>query len=296
VLGRFRSLVAAVVLAAVAACGAPAGPTVDPDSTGPTVPVGAARLPRPAHVLVVVFENKSAAQVLGSAAAPYLTSLAEKGADFTRAHGVAHPSEPNYLALFSGSTHGVMTDACPLTLPGAPNLAEQLRAAGRSFIGYAESLPRPGYQGCGAGDYARKHAPWVNFPSLPSDLSQPFSRFPTSLSALPTVAFVVPNLCNDMHSCSVATGDRWARAHLEPYVRWGRAHAGLLVVTFDEDDGRSANHIATFLVGPMVRRGSYRQVIDHYNVLRTLEEMYGLAPLGEARRARPLDCWSSSPS
>jgi acid phosphatase len=181
-----------------------------------------------------------------------------------------------------------------VTYPAAPNLAAQLRAAGRTFVGYAESLPASGYQGCGSGDYARKHAPWVDFLALPRNLSQPFSRFPASFARLPTVAFVVPNLCNDMHSCSVATGDRWARAHLAPYVQWARTHASLLIVTFDEDDGSSTNHIPTFLVGPMVRPGSYRQVIDHYNVLRTLEEMYGLAPLGEAARARPLACWSPS--
>jgi acid phosphatase len=110
------------------------------------------------------------------------------------------------------------------------------------------------------------------------------------------MAFVVPNLCNDMHSCSVATGDRWARRHLAPYVAWARGNNSLLVVTFDEDDGTKANRIPTFLVGPMVRPGAYPQVIDHYNVLRTFEEMYGLAPLGEAGRARPLACWPAAPS
>jgi acid phosphatase len=157
-------------------------------------------------------------------------------------------------------------------------------------------LPSPGYQGCSAGDYARKHAPWVDFPSLPASIGQPFSRFPASFAALPTMAFVVPNLCNDMHSCSVATGDRWARQHLAPYVAWARGNYSLLVVTFDEDDGTKANRIPTFLVGPMVRSGAYPQAIDHYDVLRTFEEMYGLAPLGEAGRARPLACWSSAPS
>jgi acid phosphatase len=291
--GVFRAVTAvlATALIAVTACGAPAGPTADPDSTGPVIPSTGAGLPRPAHVLVVIFENKSASEVIDSSAAPYLTSLAARGAEYVRAHGIAHPSQPNYLALFSGSTHGITSDSCAVTLPHRPNLAGQLRAAGRSFVGYAESLPAPGYSGCKAGDYARKHAPWVDFPDLPAGLGQPFSRFPSAFGSLPTVAFVVPNLCNDMHDCPVHTGDRWARLHLAPYVAWARGHDSLLIVTFDEDDGTKSNLIPTLLVGPMVRPGAYRQLIDHYNVLRTIEDMYGLAALGLARRARPVSCW-----
>jgi acid phosphatase len=236
---------------------------------------------------VVVFENKDAATVLGAADAPYLNQLAGEGAALTDAHGVTHPSQPNYLALFSGSTQGVTDDSCPQSFTG-PNLAEQLQAAGRSFTGYSESLPSPGYTGCRAGRYARKHNPWVDFPALPASLNQPLSALPADFSALPTVAFVVPDLCSDMHSCPVATGDAWARAHLAPYVAWAGTHDSLLVVTFDEDEGSSANHIPSFLLGPMVRRGASAQRVDHYGLLRTIEDMYGLAPLGEAAHAQPL--------
>ncbi|MGB7755497.1 MAG: hypothetical protein WBL23_05495, partial [Salinisphaera sp.] len=38
---------------------------------------------------------------------------AADGALFQRAYGVTHPSEPNYLALFSGSLQGVRSDSCP---------------------------------------------------------------------------------------------------------------------------------------------------------------------------------------
>jgi acid phosphatase len=244
-------------------------------------------VPSPAHVVVVLFENKDAGAVLGASDAPYLNQLAGEGATLTDAHGVAHPSQPNYLALFSGSTQGVTDDSCPQSFT-APNLAEQLRAAGRSFTGYSEGLPSPGYTGCRIGRYARKHNPWVDFPALPASVNQPLSALPHDYSALPTVAFVVPDLCSDMHSCPVATGDEWARAHLASYAAWARTHDSLLVVTFDEDEGSSANHIPTFLLGPMVRRGASAQRVDHYGLLRTIEDMYRLAPLGEAARARPL--------
>ena len=106
----------------------------------------------------------------------------------------------------------------------------------------------------------------------------------------------MPNLCNDMHDCGVAAGDAWAKQHLPAFVAWARDHNSLLVVTFDEDNGSRANHIATLLVGPMVTAGTYDQRIDHYGVLRTLEDMYGLPPVGQAADAEPLTgVWSDSP-
>jgi phosphatidylinositol-3-phosphatase len=235
----------------------------------------------------VIFENEDAGSVIGAAEAPYLTSLAATGATFEDAHGELHPSQPNYLALFSGSTQGVTDDSCPQTFSG-PNLGAQLLAAGRTFTGYSEDLPAAGYTGCGAADYARKHNPWVDFPALPAAVNQPYSAFPSDFSALPTVAIVVPNLCNDMHNCGVAAGDRWAAAHLAGYADWARTHNSLLAVTFDEDRGSTANHIATFLVGQMVHPGPSRQRIDHYSLLRTIEGMYGLEPIGAAAQAQPI--------
>jgi phosphatidylinositol-3-phosphatase len=181
----------------------------------------------------------------------------------------------------------VTDDSCPRSFR-APTLVGQLQDSGRTFAAYSEDLPTAGFVGCSAGGYARKHAPWTDFPALPSSVNQPYSALPADLGRLPTVAFVVPNLCDDMHDCSVATGDVWARGHLAGYVSWAREHDSLLVVTFDEDDGGSANRIPTFLVGPMVRAGTSDQRIDHYSVLRTLEDMYGLPPLGKAAAAAPI--------
>jgi acid phosphatase len=245
--------------------------------------------------MVVVFENEDAQKIVGGPDAPYLTSLASAGATFTDAHGEAHPSQPNYLALFSGSTQGVTDDSCPQALAG-PNLAAELATAGRTFVGYSEDLPSQGYTGCGTGRYARKHNPWVDFGDLPSSVNQPYSALPTDFADLPTVSFVVPNLCDDMHDCGVAAGDAWARQHLSAYVAWAQQHDSLLVVTFDEDNGSAANHIATVLVGPMVTTGAYDQRIDHYSLLRTVEDMYGLPPVGHAAAAAPLTgIWSGTP-
>jgi acid phosphatase len=258
-----------------------------PSSSGGAGVAASGGLPVPDHVLVVIFENEDAEKIVGGAQAPYLTSLAASGATFTDAHGERHPSQPNYLALFSGSTQGVVDDSCPQTFSGA-NLAAQLQAAGRTFVGYSEDLPSAGYTGCGIAGYARKHNPWVNFPDLPAGVNQPYSALPADFADLPTVSFVVPNLCNDMHNCGVAAGDRWARGHLAGYAAWAQQHNSLLVVTFDEDNGSSANHIATILAGSMVKPGTSGQRIDHYSLLRTVEDMYGLSPIGAAADAQPL--------
>ncbi len=258
----------------------------------PEVPVATVpgSVPRPDHVLVVVFENKGYDQVVGKAAAPYLTSLAREGANFTDAHGENHPSQPNYIALLSGSTHGVTDDSCPQDLGAGPTLASQLLESQRGFAGFSEAQPAPGFAGCTTPDglYARKHNPWVDFSSVPVTANLPMSQFPRDLSALPTVAVAIPNMCNDMHDCPVRTGDAWARDHLSFYLAWVKTHNSLLVVTFDEDGNTGTNHIPTIMVGPMVRPGDIAGRIDHYTLLRTLEDMYELPALGTAASRSPV--------
>ena len=196
-----------------------------------------AALPRPAHIVILIDENHAFSQINGPAT--YLTSLAKGGALFTQSFAIRHPSEPNYLALFSGSTQSVTNDSCPHTFTGA-NLASRLNAASLTFAGYSESMPSDGYTGCTSGPYARKHNPWVNFSNVPSSQNLRFSRFPTDFTTLPTVSIVVPNLNDDMHDGSVSTGDTWAKNHIDAYAQWAKTHNSLLIVTFDGTAARTA--------------------------------------------------------
>ncbi len=261
-------------------------------------------LPRPDHVVIVIEENHSLAQIMDSPAAPYLNALMQDGALVTRSYGIVHPSQPNYLALFAASTEGDTANQCPLALT-VPNLRSTLAEAGRSFAGYSEDLPAVGSTDCVAGSYARKHNPWVNWQSspinhVPASENRPFSDFPTDFSTLPTVSFVVPNQQNDMHDGKdpdrIQRGDQWLKIHLNRYVQWAETHNSLLIVTWDEDDGKSDNHIPMVVVGPMVRRGRYDERIDHYGLVRTIEEMYGAQPVGMSRQARPLSTIWNAPS
>jgi acid phosphatase len=245
-------------------------------------------VPEPAHTVVVVMENHSYTDIIGNTAAPFINELGRSGALFTRSYAITHPSEPNYLALFSGSTQGVTDDGCPNRFT-APNLAADLIKAGKTFAGYAEDIPGPGSPVCSAGDYARKHVPWADFGNVPSSVSLPFTSFPaTAFVRLPSVSFVIPNLCHDMHDCSVAAGDAWLRANIGPYADWAMRHNSLLVLTWDEDDGSQDNHITTIFAGQMVRPGRYAEPITHYRVLATIEAAYTLSRDAQAATAAPI--------
>src|SRR5205814_308528 len=161
---------------------------------------------------------------IGNTSAPYINALAAQGALFTNSFGVTHPSQPNYLALFSGSTQGLTDDSCPHTFSSA-NLGKNLVAAGRSFTGYSESLPAAGSTVCSSGAYYRKHSPWVDFSNIPTSANQPLTSFPSSnFATLPTVSFVIPNVNDDMHDGTIKTADTWLKARIDPYVQWAKIH------------------------------------------------------------------------
>jgi phosphatidylinositol-3-phosphatase len=262
------------------------------------------QLPRPDHIVMVIEENHSYSQIIESPDAPYINSLAAHGAVFTQSFGVTYPSLPNYLALFSGSTQGITDNSCPHNFT-TPNFGYALLAAGLTFAGYSEDLPSVGSLICSVGLYARKHNPWVNWQDslangLPATANLPLTGFPTEYDKLPTVSVIVPNQVNDMHNgknpAAIQTGDRWLQEHLDAYVQWAERHNSLLIVTWDEDNKKENNRIVTLFVGPMVQAGRYEQRITHYNVLRTIEELYGLSHAGASAEAAPIiQIWKVPP-
>ena len=276
------------VLGAVALTGLAASPLAT------RVSLAAAAIPQPSHVVIVVEENKSEGRIIGNKSAPFITALAAGGANMTESFAETHPSEPNYLALFAGNTFGVTKDLCPVNGGAAPNLASELLAAGYTFVGFSEGLPAAGSPACSAGKYARKHVPWANFTNVPAANSLPFSAFPAGNYAnLPTVSFVIPNNDDNMHDGSIAQADTWLNRQLSGYANWAAANNSLLIVTWDEDDKSQSNQIPTVIYGAHVRPGTYNEQINHYNVLATLEQMYGLPKTGNAALAPAIaSIWS----
>ncbi|MFG1878759.1 alkaline phosphatase family protein [Sphaerisporangium sp. NPDC049003] len=240
----------------------------------------AASVPSPSHVVVVVLENHAYSQVIGSSSAPYINSLKTGGANLTQFYAETHPSQPNYYAMFSGGTQGITGDGCvTIGFSSAANLGSELIAAGKTWASYNEGLPSQGSTVCtsSGGKYAQKHNPWFGFRNVPASTAYTMAQFPTDYTRLPTVSFVVPDLCNDMHDCSVSTGDTWLKNKLGAYATWAKSNNSLLVVTFDEDNRLSGNRIATVVYGqPVVPGSTSATTYNHYNLLRTLEDMAGL--------------------
>src|SRR5450432_376501 len=267
-------------------------------------------IPRYDHVVIVIMSTKSNNDILASASAPYINgTLITTGASFNASYALADTAQPNYIALFSGSSQGVTDETCPETF-SVGSLAQQLVAAGLSFIQYSEDMPSIGYTSCGSGLYARKHNPVPDFTGVSVASNQPYTNFSGAIAGatLPTITFVVPNLCNDMHgdltSCNLSTsglvalGDLWLQNNLPQYLTSASAQNGLLIVTWDQGGGNAgyaATLIPTIFLGPHVKPDYVSStVINHYSVLRTLEDMYGLTALGNASATQPItDIWDA---
>ena len=246
---------------------------------------------RPDHVLVLLLENHSYLEIKDSTKAPYINSLLVDplAAAFTQSFALTHPSQPNYIMLFSGSNQGIINDNVPTNLPfTAPNLGASLLQNGFTFVAYSETLPSVGFTGATSGSYARKHCPWVNWQGsptngIPSNLNQPFTAFPTDYTKLPTLCFVIPNLLDDMHDGTVGAADTWIKNNLKKYVEWCKANNSLFILTVDEDDKTEGNQIYSIILGQDIKAGTYAQPITHYNFLRTLEDLYGLPYAGASK-------------
>lgn len=273
-------------------------------STAFAHPEAPVNLPLPSHTVILVLENHAFSQIINSTNTPYINQLASTGALFRQSFGLTHPSQPNYLMLFSGSNQGVTNDNPPKNMPfTTPNLGASLLATKHTFTGFSEDLPAVGFTGATSGQYASKHSPWVYWqgqgPNLmPPEVNRPFSDFPKDFNTLPDVAFVIPNLDDDMHnglfSGVIKVGDKWLKDNIDSYVQWAKTHNSLLILTFDEDNYFNGNNIATVFWGPMVKPGVYSEKFGHYNILRTLEDMYKLPYAGESANVAPItDCWQT---
>jgi len=244
-------------------------------------------------------ENKEQGRVLGRPDAPFLTGLGRRGGVAANSFGVRHPSLPNYIALVSGSTQGITDDCTSCTAP-APNLAGQLERAGRTWAAYLEGLPAPCARPAFAGRYAKKHDPFAYDPAIAARPARcrrrmPLARLATDVrrDRLADFVLITPDLCHDTHDCGVAAGDRFL-ARIVPGLLPALGPHGMLVVTYDEGDsdrgccgGSHGGRIATVLAGPDVAAGArMTRPIDHYGVLATVEDAFGLRRLAAARDPR----------
>ena len=291
-----RSLAPAAALPGAAGAALPLFPpgSAAPAASPPAIPVFD-------HIYLIVMENHEFGSIVGSSDAPYINGLIRRYGLATRMTAVAHPSQPNYLALFAGSTFAVHDDGVHhLT---AKNLVDQLQAHDRTWRVYAQNLPAQCSQVFGSkgpvdlaglpGWYARKHEPAITFNDIAGSSTR-CARITHLAGFNPAAAdfeLIVPNMSNDMHDGTIAQGDAFLRAFV-PRITSSAAFAkSLLIITWDEGGSSigGGGRVATIVVSPQVPRGFRSNVAHtHYSVLRTIEDSWGLGCLNQACKANNL--------
>jgi hypothetical protein len=237
------------------------------------------------HEVIVLEENHNFDQV-DSVAMPYLHSLIAQGGLATQYYANTHPSIGNYFWLTTGQLI-TNNDSYSLTV-SEDNIVRQLLAAGKTWKSYAEDLPSVGFTGQSSGLYARKHNPLSFFSDVVNDSLQikrlvPFTQFAADLAGdtLPNYAFVVPNLCNDAHNCSLPTADAWLQTHIAPLLASPTFQTdGLLIIVFDESDTDNTNgggRVVWAVISPKAKSGfTSTTLYQHENTLRLMAEGLGL--------------------
>lgn len=280
----------------------------------------------PAHhfdrVVIVVLEN---ADYERSIQDPNLTALAAHGASFTNFHALFHPSYPNYLAMIAGTDFGLHRRGSFLgdkqvNLPNDAahkTIADRLIAAGLDFKQYAEELPEGPcpwnlsgqHVSEKKGNYVRRHVPFMSFREVQEKWCDRVIRVDSGKSdnyfvqdakkGLVAYSLYTPNMNHDGHDTTVAVAGAWVKKFLDDSFPEKLRKGTLVVVTFDESGGNEDNRIFTLFLGDMVKEASQQDPkalgkrYTHYNVLRTIEDNFGLEPLtANDRDAVPItDIW-----
>jgi hypothetical protein len=281
---------------ATSAAASPGAPAVSSHLAAP--PPAATSVPAFSHVFVIVMENHEYGSVIGSSAAPYINGLAAGYGLATNYSAASHPSLPNYLALTAGSTFGIASD-CTTCYVNSTNIADQVEASGRSWKAYMEDMPSPCFTGGWSGNYAMKHDPFMYYNDIRNNPARcaahvvPFSQFWGDMSSgqVPNFVWITPNMCNDMHDCSVSTGDAWLRSVVPTITGSGAfRNSGALFITWDEGSTSSGccgdswgGHVATLVISPRAIPGFRSSVAEnHYGLLRTIEDAFRLGHLNAA--------------
>jgi acid phosphatase len=264
--------------------------SVSPEST--------AGVPHFSHIFQIIMENKAYNSVIGNSSAPYINSLAQQYGLATNYYAIRHPSLPNYVALIGGSTFGITND-CTSCFIDAPNLVDQLESAGKSWHAYMEDMPSACFVG-DQGQYRQKHNPFIYFNNIRQNPARcnkivPFGQFAQDLATnnLPNYVWITPDMCNDTHDCPTATGDAWLHTWV-PQILASPAwqQNGVLFITYDESASRDSSgccqgavggHVMTLVLSPL-GKPAYQATTayDHYSLLRTIEDAWGMPRLNGA--------------
>lgn len=269
-------------------------------TTGPTPTLlpAEAKIPVFDHIIMILFENRDYQQVIGNSELTTFNQLAGQNVLLTQYHAVAHPSLPNYIALIGGDTFGITSD-CTDCFINQASLPELIDSSGRTWKTYQEDLPSPCFVG-NSGGYAQKHDPFIYFDAIrnnPNRCKQDIvslKELDQDLAAnqLPNYAFIMPNLCNSAHDCSLIVADHWLSQviqKLNSSQALGQNY--LIFITFDESSSdnssccglpaKAGGRVPAILISPQAKSGFRDETpLSHYSLLKTILISWKLPELG----------------
>lgn len=244
----------------------------------------------PERIVVIVLENESASKAINE---PFLNSLAKQGTYFQNSFGVTRPSQPNYFALVSGSTWGVSSNKS-FDIDGT-SIVDLLEAKNLTWRSYSENFPGNCFTGASSNGYTRKHSPFISFKNIQSNPKRCVNlsngdQFFIDLQAhnMPHFSFYSPTLDDSGHDTGVGFAANWLSGWFKKFVTYPESQRTLVIVTFDEG-GPFNQNVYTVFWGASVQPGLVNtQKIDHYGILRTIENVWNLGTLGrEDAKATP---------
>ena len=283
---RARTLFVSLLLVVLGVAGVPLQ-HVDALTIPTQQPCGQSTTAQYDHVVWIMLENVGYS-VVGSSDAPYLNGLASKCGLATNYRAITHPSLPNYIALTSGSTQGIADDGEPSThVLRVPSIFSEL---GSNWRTYAESKPTP-CDRVTSGVYAARHNPAVYYVPITSSCGRNDVPLTLPLNLSSAFTMIVPNICDDMHSCPVSVGDAWLAKYVPLILASAQYQSGTLAlfITFDENDNDATNQVPTVVVAPSVPKGTKVNVaLNHYSLLRCAETLLNIGLLGASKTATPM--------
>jgi len=247
-------------------------------------------------------ENKNFSQINGSSSAPYLNQLARNYSLATQYTACDHPSLPNYMCLTGGNNYFSGLDCHPVgsCIISNSSIVDRIENAGLTWKAYIEDMPSPCFKS-GLGNYTFLTNPFVFYADIGGNATRCAAHDVTansggkglpddnlvnalgSTSAASNYMWLTPNLCNNMHSCSISQGDNYL-SKLVPLILNSyifRTQKAVLFITFDEGYGRyPTDYVYTVWAGPAVTP-HYQSSIQysHYSLPRTIEAAWGFQPL-----------------
>jgi hypothetical protein len=209
---------------------------------------------------------------------------------------------------------------CAITSPRPSNIADTIEASGRSWRAYVQTMGQPCRWQTSDPVYDVTHNPFVYFATveggsavssarcrqndvdLSVDATHSLAADLASSSTTPNFVFIVPDNVHNMHDGNIAGGDRYlqdlftgsnhsGQNALNPVNIFGsqawKNERSIAYVVWDEDSGTFRNQVAAIAVGSGVNgpEGRDGTSFNHYSLLRTWENAWGLSPIGQGDAA-----------